>query len=118
MQLKYLVGLCFVTATYALPAVECDTCHGGGGGGSGGSGGSSGGSGGGAGGGSGSSGGKPGGSCNTGPVQCCNQVQSAKDAPTGLLSLLGLLGVVLGANVPIGLGCSPISVIGVGGNSW
>ncbi|THU98549.1 fungal hydrophobin [Dendrothele bispora CBS 962.96] len=54
--------------------------------------------------------------CNTGPIQCCNSVQSASSNAVGLL--LGLLGVVLGdANVLVGVTCSPISVIGVGGNS-
>ncbi|KAF9467917.1 fungal hydrophobin-domain-containing protein [Collybia nuda] len=54
--------------------------------------------------------------CNTGPIQCCNSVQ-ASNAP-GLLGLLGLLGVVLGPVTGlVGLGCSPLSVIGVGGNS-
>ncbi|PAV22587.1 hydrophobin [Pyrrhoderma noxium] len=58
-----------------------------------------------------------GGQCNTGPVQCCQSVQDSGSG--GLVStLLGLLGVVLdGVNVPIGLTCSPISVIGLGGNS-
>ncbi|KAJ3476688.1 hypothetical protein NLI96_g10989 [Meripilus lineatus] len=53
-------------------------------------------------------------SCNTGPVQCCNSLQSTKDnAPLNLL--LGLLGVVLGpVEALVGLTCSPISVIGVG----
>ncbi|KAF4580784.1 hypothetical protein EYR38_003071 [Pleurotus pulmonarius] len=55
--------------------------------------------------------------CSTGPIQCCNSVQSSGSG--GLVSvLLGLLGVVLGGiDVPIGLTCNPISVIGIGGNS-
>ncbi|KAI5118057.1 hypothetical protein M0805_005903 [Coniferiporia weirii] len=54
--------------------------------------------------------------CNTGALQCCQSVQSSSDS--GVSSLLGLLGVVLGGvAVPIGVTCSPISVIGVGGNS-
>ena len=50
-----------------------------------------------------------GGQCNTGPVQCCNSVQSSN---TSLAStLLGLLGVVLGGvDVLVGITCSPISV--------
>ncbi|KAF5348076.1 hypothetical protein D9758_010047 [Tetrapyrgos nigripes] len=54
--------------------------------------------------------------CNTGNLQCCNSVQSSN---TGLVSsLLGLLGVVLGSvDAQVGVTCSPISVIGVGGNS-
>lgn len=53
------------------------------------------------------------------PVQCCNSVQSSGSG--GLVSLLlGLLGVVLnGVNVPIGLTCSPLSIIGIGsGAVW
>ncbi|KAF5348086.1 hypothetical protein D9758_010065 [Tetrapyrgos nigripes] len=54
--------------------------------------------------------------CNTGGLQCCNSVQTT---PTSLVStILGLLGIVLGsADVPIGVTCNPISVIGIGGNS-
>ena len=55
--------------------------------------------------------------CSTGPIQCCNSVQNA-GAPA-VAGLLGLLGIVLqDVNVPVGLTCSPISVIGVPGNSW
>ncbi|KAJ2913194.1 hypothetical protein MD484_g7220, partial [Candolleomyces efflorescens] len=54
--------------------------------------------------------------CSTGPIQCCNSVQKA-GAP-GIASLLGLLGVVLqDVNIPVGLTCSPISIIGLPGNS-
>ncbi|KAI5121526.1 hypothetical protein M0805_002586 [Coniferiporia weirii] len=54
--------------------------------------------------------------CNTGNLQCCQSTESSSDPVTSLL--LGLLGIVLeGINVPIGVTCSPISVIGVGGNS-
>ncbi|KAK0223741.1 fungal hydrophobin-domain-containing protein [Armillaria fumosa] len=54
--------------------------------------------------------------CSTGSLQCCNSVQ---DSTSGVVSaLLGLLGIHLGgANVPIGLTCSPLSIIGIGGNS-
>ncbi|KAJ2914451.1 hypothetical protein MD484_g5979, partial [Candolleomyces efflorescens] len=55
-------------------------------------------------------------SCSTGPIQCCNSVQRA-GAPS-VATLLGLLGIVVqNANVPIGLTCTPITVIGAGGNS-
>ncbi|SJL06634.1 related to Fruiting body protein SC1 [Armillaria ostoyae] len=50
-------------------------------------------------------------SCNTGPVQCCNSVQSSSAPGVGFL--LGLLGIVLGGNTQVGLGCSPLSVVGL-----
>ncbi|KAF9039961.1 fungal hydrophobin-domain-containing protein [Panaeolus papilionaceus] len=54
--------------------------------------------------------------CNTGPVQCCNQLQTQAQSP--LTGILGLLGVVLGPiTALIGTNCSPLSVIGIGGNS-
>ncbi|GLB39644.1 putative hydrophobins [Lyophyllum shimeji] len=60
--------------------------------------------------------GTPGGQCNTGPVQCCNSVTHSSDPVASLL--LGLLGVAgLGSNVLVGITCSPLSVIGAGGNS-
>ena len=55
--------------------------------------------------------------CATGPIQCCNSVQSASSNP--ISSLLGLLGIVVGdITALVGLNCSPISVIGLSGNSW
>ncbi|KAF9039955.1 hydrophobin-319 [Panaeolus papilionaceus] len=54
--------------------------------------------------------------CNTGPVQCCNTLQSQADSP--LTGVLGLLGVVLGpVSSLIGTSCSPVNASGVGGNS-
>ncbi|PIL27535.1 hypothetical protein GSI_10686 [Ganoderma sinense ZZ0214-1] len=51
--------------------------------------------------------------CSTGPVQCCNSVGTANDAGFG--AILGLLGIVLqGVEGLLGLGCSPITVVGVG----
>ncbi|KAF8915272.1 hydrophobin-251 [Mucidula mucida] len=61
-------------------------------------------------------GGGGGGDCNTGSLQCCNTVQSASDPSTS--TLLGLLGIVLGdITAMVGLGCSPISLVGIGGSS-
>ncbi|KAJ3476106.1 hypothetical protein NLI96_g11393 [Meripilus lineatus] len=53
------------------------------------------------------------GSCNTGPIQCCNQVQSANSGGI-ITAILNLLNVVVDANAQIGFDCSPINVIGVG----
>ncbi|KAF5367696.1 hypothetical protein D9758_009873 [Tetrapyrgos nigripes] len=56
------------------------------------------------------------GQCNTGPILCCQSVQPANTPP--IPSLLGLLGIVIqDPTVLVGINCSPISVIGVGGNS-
>ncbi|KAF5354821.1 hypothetical protein D9756_005702 [Leucocoprinus leucothites] len=56
------------------------------------------------------------GNCNTGALQCCNQVQQADSQTANLLS--GLLGIALGSlQLPIGLSCSPLDILGVGGNS-
>ncbi|THU91474.1 fungal hydrophobin [Dendrothele bispora CBS 962.96] len=61
-------------------------------------------------------GGEPASQCNTAPVQCCDSVQSA-DSPAAS-SLLALLGIVVqDVTIPVGITCSPISVIGVGGDS-
>ncbi|PPQ68078.1 hypothetical protein CVT24_002942 [Panaeolus cyanescens] len=52
-------------------------------------------------------------SCNTGPVQCCNQLfESEDESYAGLLSLLGVVAGPITAQV--GLECSPISAIGLG----
>ncbi|KAJ3560049.1 hypothetical protein NP233_g384 [Leucocoprinus birnbaumii] len=57
-----------------------------------------------------------GGSCNTGPISCCNSVQQATPQTVNLLQ--GLLGIVLGPITGlIGLNCSPLDILGVGGNS-
>ncbi|KAH9849345.1 fungal hydrophobin-domain-containing protein [Lenzites betulinus] len=54
----------------------------------------------------------PRGQCNTGPVQCCNSVHSSSsDSSKLIISLLALdVKDVVG---DIGLGCSPINVVGV-----
>ncbi|TFK37460.1 fungal hydrophobin-domain-containing protein [Crucibulum laeve] len=60
----------------------------------------------------------PASSCTTGPVQCCNSVQAANNLSNPVTLLLGLLGVVVGSLTgQVGVTCSPISVIGIGGNS-
>ncbi|KAJ7128321.1 hypothetical protein C8R44DRAFT_873047 [Mycena epipterygia] len=44
-------------------------------------------------------------------LQCCSSVQSSNsDSVAGVAALLGLN--LSGLNVPVGLGCSPITVIG------
>ncbi|THU96841.1 fungal hydrophobin [Dendrothele bispora CBS 962.96] len=56
----------------------------------------------------------PSGQCSVGDLQCCNSVVMANSESGSLL--LGLLGIVLqDLNVLLGVNCSPISVIGVGG---
>ncbi|KAJ3490118.1 hypothetical protein NLI96_g1662 [Meripilus lineatus] len=58
-----------------------------------------------------------GGNCNTGPIQCCNQVQEA-NAGGPLTTLLNLLGIVISPlNALVGSDCSPINVIGAGQSS-
>ncbi|KAF4621007.1 hypothetical protein D9613_000979 [Agrocybe pediades] len=59
---------------------------------------------------------RDGGNCNTGSIQCCNQVQSSTS--TTVASLAGLLGIDLGSITGlVGLSCSPLNILGVGGNS-
>ncbi|KAJ3808150.1 hydrophobin 2 [Lentinula lateritia] len=59
---------------------------------------------------------EPASNCSTGPIQCCNSVQSASSTP--VTTILGLLGIVLqDLNVDVGLTCSPITVIGASGSS-
>ncbi|KAF9007184.1 hydrophobin-263 [Cyathus striatus] len=54
--------------------------------------------------------------CTTGSLQCCTSVQSASSSIVSVL--LGLLGIdVSGVTGQVGVTCSPISVVGVGGNS-
>ncbi|KIJ41342.1 hypothetical protein M422DRAFT_143871, partial [Sphaerobolus stellatus SS14] len=55
--------------------------------------------------------------CNTGDAQCCNTVGAANTLP-GATVLLGLLGVVLSdVTAIVGLGCTPITAIGLGGGA-
>ncbi|EGN92731.1 hypothetical protein SERLA73DRAFT_79304 [Serpula lacrymans var. lacrymans S7.3] len=54
--------------------------------------------------------------CNTGPVQCCNTLTTASNSQAaGLIQQIGLSGI--GANIPVGLDCNPITAIGVGSGS-
>ncbi|KAL1680618.1 fungal hydrophobin-domain-containing protein [Schizophyllum commune] len=62
-----------------------------------------------------SGGGGNGQTCSSGPVQCCQSVQKSNSG--GLLGvILKLLGIVLGEVTDIGLHCTPINVLGGGGN--
>ncbi|KAI0650730.1 fungal hydrophobin-domain-containing protein [Trametes meyenii] len=54
--------------------------------------------------------------CNTGPVQCCDRVESADSAAAaGLISALGI--AIKDVTAKVGLDCSPISVVGAGANT-
>ncbi|KAI0636205.1 fungal hydrophobin-domain-containing protein [Trametes polyzona] len=55
------------------------------------------------------------GSCNTGPIQCCNSVAKANDGVIG--AILGLLELIIDPEVLVGVQCSPLSAVGVGGSS-
>lgn len=56
--------------------------------------------------------------CDTGALQCCQSVQPAgSSAVAPILKSIGV--VVQDLNVPVGVTCSPVSVVGVGsGSSW
>ncbi|KAH9850881.1 fungal hydrophobin-domain-containing protein [Lenzites betulinus] len=55
------------------------------------------------------------GTCTTGSLQCCQSILSANS--TALAPILSLLGVVLqDLDVPVGLSCSGITGVGVGGS--
>ncbi|KAI1789333.1 fungal hydrophobin-domain-containing protein [Ganoderma leucocontextum] len=74
--------------------------------------------------------GNSGGQCNTGPIQCCNTIAQS-NTPDGQQAIMGQLGdassvdqgllggllkaIVSGVNVPVGLNCSPITVLGIVG---
>ncbi|KAF8897801.1 hydrophobin-251 [Infundibulicybe gibba] len=54
--------------------------------------------------------------CNTGDLQCCDSTQAADSS--SIAGLLGLLGVVVGdITALVGLNCSPLSIVGIAGNS-
>ncbi|KAF9478387.1 fungal hydrophobin [Pholiota conissans] len=54
--------------------------------------------------------------CNTGSAQCCDSTSTASTPSTA--ALLGLLGIVVGSVTGlVGVTCSPITGVGVGGTS-
>ncbi|KAL9709224.1 hypothetical protein Ac2012v2_007578 [Leucoagaricus gongylophorus] len=53
--------------------------------------------------------------CNSGSVQCCNKTSFGGDPAVNLIARR--LGIALPANIVVGLTCSPLSVIGIGGNN-
>ncbi|KAJ3873929.1 fungal hydrophobin [Lentinula edodes] len=56
---------------------------------------------------------EPASSCSTGELQCCDSTETAGSAAG--TTILGLLGIVVeDLNVLLGIGCSPITVIGLG----
>lgn len=55
--------------------------------------------------------------CAASAVQCCTSTTTTSDPVTSLL--FGLLNIVIeGLNVPIGINCSPTSIIGGGATNW
>ncbi|KAF9523301.1 fungal hydrophobin-domain-containing protein [Crepidotus variabilis] len=54
------------------------------------------------------------GSCNTGPVQCCNSITYASDA--GAKTIISALSLVVPDETAVGLTCQPLTALGIGGN--
>ncbi|EJF60582.1 fungal hydrophobin-domain-containing protein [Dichomitus squalens] len=62
------------------------------------------------------SGPEPTSACTTGSIQCCDSTEAVSATDPDAAAILGLLGVVVeGVDVLVGLSCSPLTVIGVGG---
>ncbi|KAH9476586.1 Fruiting body protein SC3 [Psilocybe cubensis] len=60
--------------------------------------------------------GSPSNQCDTGSLQCCNSTGTASDG--AISKLLGLLGIVVqDVTALVGVNCTPITVIGAGGDS-
>ncbi|KZV64268.1 hydrophobin-domain-containing protein [Peniophora sp. CONT] len=57
--------------------------------------------------------------CNSGALQCCNSIQNSSSLnESGNGGLLDLIPIALqGVNIPIGLTCTPIDVLGLGSNT-
>ncbi|KAF8875138.1 fungal hydrophobin-domain-containing protein [Infundibulicybe gibba] len=56
--------------------------------------------------------------CNTGNLQCCDSTQESSSTDATLTSILGLLGVVVSTLTgQVGVTCSPVTLIGLAGNS-
>ncbi|THU84055.1 fungal hydrophobin [Dendrothele bispora CBS 962.96] len=54
--------------------------------------------------------------CTTGPVQCCESIQKATNP--GIVKILDSLGIVVeDPDILIGVTCTPISIVGAGGDS-
>jgi Fungal hydrophobin len=54
-------------------------------------------------------------SCDTGPMECCNSVERSSSPEAA--KMLGSLGIKVGAETLVGLGCSPVSALGLSGNT-
>ena len=56
------------------------------------------------------------GQCSTSDQLCCNSVQGSNNPQ--IAKIVASLGIPIDADVPIGLTCTPISVIAAAGNKW